>query len=127
MTLRKSFRKWFSSRPAPARKRKDRAQRGPTARPKLEHLEDRIAPAAALLFNGVLFVQGDTNQNDFFTLRLDNTGTQVEVTVQNNSGSFGFGPFALANINQINVEAFGNGNNTLTVDSSNGLIPRQIQ
>jgi len=94
----------------------------------LERLEDRRLLSAASVTNGVLNITGDLNQNDFFNLIVDaGDNTKLDVAITNNSGTSSFGPFTIANISQINVSAVGNGSNTLTVDSGNGLISPPIQ
>lgn len=93
----------------------------------MERLEDRFVLSSASITAGVLNVVGDTNQNDTFNLKLDGVPGFIDVSVTNNSGTTNYGPFATVGISQINVQSLGNGNNTLNVDSSNGLITAPIQ
>lgn len=70
---------------------------------------------------GVLILTGDTDfpgEDDTFKLvRDDNNTSQLDVF---ENGSFA-GQFTMANVQQINVNTLG-GNDTLIVDSANGLI-----
>src|SRR3954463_4841205 len=104
MSLRKSFRKWFSSRRAPIQSRKNRTERGRKAQPRLEHLEDRIQPSANVFFsNNVLTITGDadfTNQNDSITLTQDGAGN---LQIFTNGNLFGPSSEPFASVNQINV------------------------
>ncbi len=84
--------------------------------------------STTLLSSGVLNITGDqdyANENDTFRLVRDPTNNALLDVYINGTLN---GPYQLAGISQINVNGEG-GNNTLIVDSSNGLInvPNGIQ
>ena len=84
--------------------------------------------STTLLASGVLNITGDqdyANENDTFRLVRDpNNNALLDVYI---NGTLN-GPYQLGNLSQININGEG-GNNTLIVDSSNGLIevPNGIQ
>ncbi len=82
--------------------------------PRVEALEQRQLLAADLIVNG------DAGNNAIH-LSLNAAGTEVIVDVDGTVSNT-----ALSNIDSIVVKAFG-GDDTLTIDSSNGLIPKVIQ
>jgi len=86
----------------------------------LERLEDRRLLAAITFSAGILTLNGDQDfagENDNFALARDaGDPTKLDVTVNSNTAQY-----ALNSITQINVYGFA-GDDSLQVDSSNGLI-----
>jgi hypothetical protein len=86
---------------------------------------DIYTAAVTVSGNMVINIFGDSdfiNEDDTFIIVLDQTGDFIQVW-ENNTAMLGTPDFtaALAAVTQINVFGFG-GNDTLIVDSSNGLI-----
>jgi hypothetical protein len=89
----------------------------------LERLEDRRLLAAITFSAGILTLNGDQDfagENDNFALARDTSDpSKLNVTVNSDSAEY-----ALSSITQINVFGFA-GNDSLIVNSTNGLIKVQ--
>ncbi len=120
-------RNWFRNRLGRKNNQATRGQKfwKPRSRPSsfsgsLERLEERRLLSAISFSAGILTLNGDQDfvgENDSFILQRDSGDpTKLNVSVNANNGQF-----TLSSITQINVFGF-SGNDTLRVDSSNGLI-----
>ncbi len=84
----------------------------------LQQVTGLTAPSSVLQLNGD---QDFAGENDSFLLKRDSSDpSKLDVTVNGSSSQMN-----LADLTQINVNGLG-GNDTLIVDSSNGLIPLSI-
>ena len=88
------------------------------------NFEPLVFPAGISFTNGTLELCGDqnsTNENDTFKLERDSADpTMLDIFFNNSTATPTF-TFPMASINKIVIYG-GGGNNTLIVDSSNGLI-----
>jgi len=115
MSLRKSFRQWFSSRRGAAQNKGKTSTRRNTLRPQLETLEDRVVP------DGTLLSYTAVTGPNVFVLQQDGSGN-LEILDNSNVVASA----ALGTVSQVSIVGAANTNNTLTIDYSNGTFTQPV-